>query len=70
MNPSLYHVSHVASGSMLGPPVTRYERVEASSASAALEVAARRLGNPEGGVWNVQEIPPNPATIVYARLAA
>lgn len=51
---SLYHVSHVASGSMLESRAPSYLRVVASSEAQALDAAARLLGNPEGGEWRVR----------------
>lgn len=51
---SLYHVSHVASGSMLESRAASYLRIVASSEGQALEIAARTLKNPDGGEWRVQ----------------
>jgi hypothetical protein len=62
---SLYHVSHVASGSMLESRAPSYLRIAASSEGQALETAQRLLGNPEGGEWRVRR-----ADIAPAALAA
>ena len=53
MTMSLYHVSHVVGGSLLGPSTTTYFRVVAPSAARALEIAATNVRDPDGR-WQVE----------------
>lgn len=50
---SLFHVSHVVGGSLLGPSTTTYFRVVASSAAQALQIASANVRNPDGR-WQVE----------------
>jgi hypothetical protein len=53
MTMSLFHVSHVVGGSLLGPSTTTYFSVVAPSAARALEIAEQNAGTP-GGRWSVE----------------
>jgi hypothetical protein len=56
MTMSLYHVSHVAGGSLLGPSSTTYLCVVAPNAARALDLAVLAMGT-EDGDWKVTRNP-------------
>ena len=55
MSMSLFHVKHVAGGSLLEPKATSYLRIAAASGPRALQVATIELGNPANGEWAIRE---------------